>query len=258
MKILWFAYDDSKELDSLSKEAHRLNLDAVLLPWVIGIGDPFIRIARAMDTSHNFKYMVAVRPYLVSPQYLAMTCKTLDQIDPNRIILNFVAGDIKEYELNFGGILGSTNDNTNLLDRKKYMAKFLKEFKTIYKNRSKINIPEICVSGTSEEIIKISNQYANYNLCDKMPFDEGFYGIDVKQIVCINPTIVDEIEEYKIKKENSGPEMMVVTSLELLDIIKKYKNKNVYGIMFRAHQNVEEKNKIFNFIEKYGKQISEL
>ena len=53
----------------------------ILLTYSIDQGNYFIRIAAEIDKEKDFKYMVAVRPYLVSPQFLYTINTSMDIID---------------------------------------------------------------------------------------------------------------------------------------------------------------------------------
>jgi hypothetical protein len=57
-----------------------------------------ILAARDIDISKKIKYMVAIRPYAISPQYLVMMNHSMNDIMSNRVQFNLILGHIKEHE----------------------------------------------------------------------------------------------------------------------------------------------------------------
>jgi len=45
-----------------------------LFIYDVPLGDRFTKIARIIDSDIEMRYLVAIRPYVVSPQYLCMVC----------------------------------------------------------------------------------------------------------------------------------------------------------------------------------------
>jgi hypothetical protein len=55
-------------------------------------------LARDIDLTKKIKYMIALRPYNISPQYLTMINQSINQIMPDRLQINFISGYIKPHE----------------------------------------------------------------------------------------------------------------------------------------------------------------
>jgi hypothetical protein len=53
----------------------------ILLIYGNSLDDFFTQISRTMDLKNDFKYMVAVRPYAISPEYLFKINKSINNID---------------------------------------------------------------------------------------------------------------------------------------------------------------------------------
>lgn len=89
----------------------------------------FTKIARDIDTSKKIKYMVALRPYHISPQYLNMIQQSINSIMPERVQVNFISGHIKPHEV----LLGRTtmphlvHDLSSNIERSQYMIDYLGE-----------------------------------------------------------------------------------------------------------------------------------
>jgi alkanesulfonate monooxygenase len=88
-------------------------------------GDMFTQIARDIKHTEKIKYLVAIRPYTISPQYICMINNSINKIMPGRLQINLISGYIKDHEANFGGIIGDTNDSSSNIDKSKYIINYL-------------------------------------------------------------------------------------------------------------------------------------
>jgi hypothetical protein len=70
MNIYWFGKHVDKDLGYVSDLLEDSGFYGWLLPYNAGYEDPFTRIARSLKTEQKLKYLVAVRPYTISAQYL--------------------------------------------------------------------------------------------------------------------------------------------------------------------------------------------
>ena len=61
------------------------NFSGVMFTHDIPEGDMFIKAAKDIKQGENIKYLVAIRPYTISPQYLSMINRSMDKIDKNRL-----------------------------------------------------------------------------------------------------------------------------------------------------------------------------
>lgn len=78
-------------LDSMKKVAEQYNsagYKSVLYTFHSASPDNFVKVSRVLNTDHNFKYLFALRPYHLSPQYLQMIVSAFNEIQPGRIAIN--------------------------------------------------------------------------------------------------------------------------------------------------------------------------
>jgi len=146
MKIYYFGGHvsmTSSNIDQL-EDAH---CDGVLFTYRQLQGDLFTHIARTMRTDQKIKYMVAIRPHTLSPQYLTMINKSINDIQKDRLEINLIVGYIKPDEVDFGGILGSITDKSSIPDRTNYMIDYIEELENMKKNN--IDVPNCYVSCTN-------------------------------------------------------------------------------------------------------------
>jgi uncharacterized protein YkvS len=102
------------------------NFSGVMFTHDIPEGDMFVKAATDINPDESIKYLIAIRPYTISPQYLSMINKSMNQIDRGRLQINLISGYIKDHEDGVGGIVGDVNDNSSSVDRSNYMIEFLK------------------------------------------------------------------------------------------------------------------------------------
>ena len=114
--------EDPKDPSNLNRH----NFSGVMFTHDIPEGDMFIKTAKDIEKSEDIKYLVAIRPYTISPQYLSMINRSMDRIDRGRLQINLISGYIKDHEDGVGGVVGDINDNSSALDRSNYMIEFLK------------------------------------------------------------------------------------------------------------------------------------
>ena len=105
---------------------NRHNFSGVMFTHDIPEGDMFVKVAQDIKGNENIKYLVAIRPYTISPQYLSMINRSMDRIDKGRLQINLISGYIKDHEDGVGGVVGDVNDTSSALDRSNYMIEFLK------------------------------------------------------------------------------------------------------------------------------------
>ena len=247
-------------MEVISKELDDAGFYAILVPYSVGQKNLFIDVARAMDTDQKLKYILGVRPHTVSPQYLAMMIKSLNEIQHNRVWINFVAGFIREDELVLGGSMFPEEFERSFKDRKEYMAKYLPIFNSF---RKKMAIKtKLCMTGMTEEVFSLVEEHADYNIVAFEPYKRfnGFRDISKPRIMSICPVIEDD-EEYLsyLKGLSNIPQDIIFTTKEELTLtINNLKDSGINDIILFTHGNKKsdhdhEKYKIIDFVKEYKK-----
>jgi hypothetical protein len=211
MRYYWFGRHMDKDLKDISDILEDAGFYGILLPYVAGLGDQIVRVARAINKEQKLKYIVAIRPHTISPQYLLMINKSMNAIDRNRLEINFVPGVIGDDEKDYGGIMGEVNDSSNGLVRRDYLAEYMSVWYNIYDEK-----PYSYVAGTSAEIVDMVEKYADANM---IPYE---YLINTK----------DPIHHIKRPRVVS---VAVRSTDGLLDIIEHIKSLGYEDIMFHGH-----------------------
>jgi len=123
--MIFYYFGGNLEHKDQMKNLESLGFKGVLFTYVPHQGDIFTWMVDNIDKSKKIKYMIAIRPHTISPQYLSMVAQSMEKIAPGRLQINLIAGHIKPDEVDFGGILGEVNDRSSVKDRVNYMIEYL-------------------------------------------------------------------------------------------------------------------------------------
>lgn len=145
----------------LSKKLDEIGYYSVLMVYHSTIPDHWIKAAHVLDTNQKIKYMPAIRTYAITPEYCAMMCKAFNEIQPNRLMLNIVTGDLKSDETSLEDLIYINDLMDTPEKRLKYTSEWIKKFKSI---KIDSGFPEIVMSGHSKETNDLAKQYADYHL----------------------------------------------------------------------------------------------
>lgn len=95
-----------------------------LLTYHSNESDYFVKVARDIDIHKKIKYMVAIRPHVLSPEYLVRISKSFKEISKeDRLQINLVSGVSEEYEM--GRTLGTINNKSTTKERSDYLIEYI-------------------------------------------------------------------------------------------------------------------------------------
>lgn len=137
------------------------------------MADFFPKAAYSINRNQKIKYMMAVRPYLFSPQYFKTLMIGLNDIQPDRFIINWVHGQLGEKE-NFNGILDLQDDLFNPSERKKYLKRFVETLSHADTYNSFV-MPESLLSGGSPEGVALAEELGMHSANGYDSFVGGGY-----------------------------------------------------------------------------------
>ncbi len=242
MNFYMFSYG-LEEVENLYNHKY----SGALFTYNINQGDFFTKISRNINTKKDFKYMVAIRPYVISPQYLYMISKSIEEILPSTLQLNLISGWIQEEEKEFGGVPGEINDMSSNIDKSNYLIKYIEIIEKIkpkiidyYVSVTNNFVFDSCVKNNTKMIIPYS-QYKN-----------NIYDVNNKKImISVAPTLIEtdqELSDLSNIKNQDDAENFTYKQFNL--IIEELKTKGINEIMLSSWDN-EERKKINNFVKQY-------
>jgi alkanesulfonate monooxygenase SsuD/methylene tetrahydromethanopterin reductase-like flavin-dependent oxidoreductase (luciferase family) len=149
-----------KSIKSMFDEVNPYGYDIVLVTVSPLLGDMWTKVSSVVDKSHTFRYMIAFRTYLFSPQYLAMLISSFNQISNNRLMLNLVHGMVGSNE-SFDGIMDNKDAISTREGRRTYSRDFVDKLFHSVKMFEPFKMPEILVSGGSDDSIYLAKNTSN-------------------------------------------------------------------------------------------------
>jgi alkanesulfonate monooxygenase SsuD/methylene tetrahydromethanopterin reductase-like flavin-dependent oxidoreductase (luciferase family) len=265
MKIHWMDAQWSRspeEIRSLSRELDRVGYESVLLTFNSASQDNWIKAAAAMLPGQRLKYMIALRPYHLSPQYCAMMIEGFNSIDTNRLIINFVAGDVQNRpeEPDQKDVFGNTENLKTIDDRKKFVRDFVSE---LFKSEVITSMPEFVFSGYSPYTVKTAEIFDGIGLsmCDDYDRNRELFKPLNRRMVSARTLIRDTDEEAEasvdaIKTRDREKEFTVYGSEST--VFKKFlemRENGVTDILTHSYHNDNESERIHESMNKFINMI---
>jgi hypothetical protein len=184
MKFYYFGGVFQEESPESAHSLEKSNFSGVMYTYDPTQGDMFIRVAREMKLNKKIKYLIAIRPHTISPQYLNAISQSMSEIMENRLQINIVPGYIKDHEQSIGGIVGNVNDLSTPLERSKYTVDFIeslgKMIKSIDHSTNAENEPlknslDIFISTTNSYVLEAVKKYNNKIILPYHIYKRGFW-----------------------------------------------------------------------------------
>lgn len=189
------------ELRELSNGLEEIGYESLLLTFHSESPDYLIKSAAALVPGNKLKYMIALRPYHMSPQYCAMVTEGFNQIDSGRLIFNWIAGDSHNRleEKPQMDVYGNIDTLDNIIKRTTFLRKFVEDYNSLSFVTKK---PEMVFSGYSDYTLETTRMFNGTSLSmidDYRNYKDRFQGIE-NRMVAVSPIILDtqeDVEEYK-------------------------------------------------------------
>lgn len=244
-------------------------IEGVLFTYNPHQGDFFTLLARDIDTTKKIKYMIAIRPYTISPQYLCMINKSINSIMKDRLQINLIAGHIKGKEKDFGGFVDEITDYSPIPDRSNYLIKYIKELSNMAKD-PRIEIPDYYVSCTNgylfqsaalneSKIILPYQDYINKYFTEQGGIDtpikigETFTTKGKKIMLAINPLLREtqgELDKKFFQRVKPTTDSDFFTYQEFYNLIKQLEKDDIHEILIGGWP-THEKLHILKFVKRY-------
>jgi len=243
-------------------------------------GDMFVRIAKDIKPQEKIKYLVAIRPYAISPQYLCMINQSMNEIDPDRLQINLISGYIKDHELDFGGILGETNDSSGRIERSNYLIEYVKALNTMPGNLNTDKPLDFYVSTTNYYVASVVQENNNKAILPYRDYKNGLWTVISKTggqnisdvpaklnvsniMVAITPIIRETQEELdalvdhtlrpvwkKGEKPTQVTDAAYLTYEQFHELVVELEKNGIHQLLMNSYPS-SEKTILLNFIKKY-------
>ncbi len=261
------------------------NFSGMMFTYDIPEGDMFVKIANTIRKDERIKYLVAIRPYTISPQYLYMINQSMNRIDRGRLQINIIPGYIKQHEIGVGGIVGDVNDDSHPVDRSNYTIKFIetlnkmnqdKDFPGYHRDEEK-NILDVYISTTNSYVFEAAKKYKHKIILPYHIYARGYWSDylkddsttiplqldDTEVMLAITPIIreteeeLDQLTNYAIRppwRKGEVPQVVLdvayFTHEQFHDFVQTLEKRGINHLLINAVPS-EEVNIIVPFINEY-------
>jgi hypothetical protein len=215
--------------------------------------DFFTQISRTIVEKQKFKYMVAIRPYTISPQYLCKINDSINNIDKNRIEINFISGYTPQDEINSDGILGSINDSSSTADKANYLTDYI----DILEKTNKV-VPDYYVSVVNGDMVNKTLKHNSKLLIEYQDYKNKIYNIENRNVMIYFWAVLRETKEeledvrkQRIEKDHKNSKILYFTHKEFSDIVDELENKGINKILLYANWIEKERSILNNFVKQY-------
>jgi len=203
MRYHWFARSSEGTLEGLRKTSNKIDevgYYSALFVYHSRIPDYWIKIANIINKSHKFKYMIAIRTYAISPEYLYMMSEAFEEIAPDRLMFNILSGDIQSDETSIQDLVFIEDMLESSNKRFIYTKEWLKKLNNLTQNFKKK--PEIVIAGHSIGLRELADLYGYTQATSLDSFDRYFKNNDnmfsKKQMMSLAVIVRDSYDEAKI------------------------------------------------------------
>lgn len=244
--------DTPSHLRTLSNVLDDAGYESVLLVYHSLLPDYMIKIANIINTEHKLKYMFAIRTYAISPEYMAMICKSFNEIDFDRIVINVCAGDFQQDENSANDVVEINDLMQTYEGRVEYTTKWIDKFLSLPYLEHK---PKLIISGTSEKSLKNAEIYSDHILAMKSSYLDGLRVKVNGKMAATRIIIRDTTEEAKLFVDNEENRMMKLSSIygteeEVVSKINKLEALGITDVLCLKHPDDEEHYRIHSMVKK--------
>lgn len=215
--------------------------------------DRFTHIARNISTDTKIKHMVAIRPYVISPQYLSMIHKSINNINPHILQTNLISGHIKDEEKNYGGIIGSVNHFSSSKERSEYLIEYIKSLESLQSN-----VPDYYVSVGNPFVFEVAKKYNSKMIIQYSHYKEKIYDLsNTRSMISITSVLrktKEEINSIPESKIQHRIDMAYFTYDEFSQLINKIKSEGINQVILSCWTEEDQSN-IIEFVKQYKGKI---
>lgn len=249
------------------------HFSGILFTYDATQGDFFTKVARDIDIRKNIKYMIAIRPHVISPQYLCMVARGMNDIMKDRLQINLISGHVKEHERDFGGVLGTVVDLSSRKERSEYLIKYIECLNEMKKN-PKVTIPDYYISTTNKYVFKTATSFNDKIIMGYRDFQKGYW-TEINEngneypgekfdfpkenvMIAFGPILRKTKEQLDLMdRQNISLDSVFLTYDEFDKLIKDLESMNVKEVLIHGWP-APERDIIIDYIKKYKEErISE-
>lgn len=243
-------------LDRLSKRLEGVGYESVLLVYHSKVPDFLTKVVRVMSDKQKLKYMIAIRTYAISPEYMAMICQSINEIVPNKILLNVVSGDIQDGETSIDDLILIDKMISTTESRIDYTDMWLNKFLSMEILKDK---PKIIMGGHSDKTRRLALKYNSTHLSminrhmDHLKSDKPI--LNPNQMICFGVVLRDtqeEAEAFGNKFFSESEKLLFVcgTKQHLKEKIEQLRSIGVTDLLIHDHMQDPKADSVHDIIKE--------
>ena len=213
--------------------------------------DYFTRIARDIDIHKKIKYMVAIRPHVLSPEYLVKITKSIKKISKgDRLQINLVSGHINPEDREMDRTLGTVTNNSTRQERSDYLIEYINLLNQLPQEEK----PDYYVSVTNDFTFKAASRHNDKMIIPYSLYIENEYILNYnKTMIYLTPVLrktqkeLDSLSGYNLQEIEDKK----FTYETMTNLVNKLKDQGIQQIMF-GFRNMEDIKANIGFIKEYN------
>jgi hypothetical protein len=207
--------DNSREaLIEIANKVNDVGYESLLLVYDSFLENAIVNVSNTINKEHKFKYIIAIRTYAVSPEFLINVYQSFEKLAPGRVTFNIIPGNIKFHETSLNDVVFIEDKIRSSEQRDLYTLEWLKKYNRLSVRK---NLPPVMLSGHTADFQKACIDYGLTNIIQLGDFlDQKDKTLIENKNQIISAAIV-------IKGENGGD------SKTLLQMVDAHKSYTMYG-----------------------------
>ena len=208
--------DNSRDaLIEISNTVHEVGYKSLLLVYDSFLDNAVVTVANTINKDHTFKYIIAVRTYSVSPEYLASMYETFERIAPGRVTFNIIPGNIKFQETSLKDLVFIEDMIATSEQRDTYTLEWLKKYNKL---SIKKNLPPLMLSGHN---IEFQNACVEYGFTNIMQLSDYLYQKDNGHLI--------KNKNQMVSVAILNKDLVSKNNLHLYKILESHKDTTIFG-----------------------------
>ena len=239
----------------LFTEMEDAGIVGTLLTYHSKESDYFIKVARDIDIHKKIKYMIAIRPHLISPEYLVRLTEGIKEISKeDRLQINLVSGAIVDEEYKMDRTLGPITNKSTTQERSDYLIEYIKMLNQLPQHLK----PDYYVSATNDFTIEAALAYDDKIMIPYHTYIRTHNLKDRKLMVYLSPILrkteeeLDNLTGYDLE-QIKYIEDVKFTYKKMNELVDKLKDEGIKEMMISAW-NYEDLKINIDFVREYNQK----
>lgn len=246
--------DNSRDaLIEISNTVHEVGYKSLLLVYDSFLDNAVVTVANTINKEHTFKYIIAVRTYSLSPEYLATIYETFEKIAPGRVTFNVIPGNIKFQETSLRDVVFIEDRIQTIEQRDQYTLEWLKKYNVLSLRKK---LPPLMLSGHSIDFQKACIEYGITNIMQLSDYlDQYNNGLlknknQMVSVAILNDNLIGKNNTYlnKVLESHKGTTISGNSDFIYKEILK-LKEKEVSDILIHQLPSSHPSSEIHNIIK---------